>query len=35
MSAVRRIYVEKKAPFAGKANELRSEIKGYLGIKSV
>jgi phosphoribosylformylglycinamidine synthase len=35
MSAVRRIYVEKKAPFAGKAKELRSEISGYLGIKSV
>jgi phosphoribosylformylglycinamidine synthase len=35
MSAVRRIYVEKKAPFAGKAKELKSEIKGYLGIRSV
>ena len=35
MSAVRRIYVEKKAPFAGKAGELKSEIKGYLGIRSV
>ena len=35
MSTVRRIYVEKKAPFAGKAKELKSEIKGYLGISSV
>ena len=35
MSTVRRIYVEKKAPFAGKAKELKSEIKGYLGIGSV
>ena len=35
MSAVRRIFVEKKAPFAGKAGELKSEIKGYLGIRSV
>ena len=35
MSIVRRIYVEKKAPFAGKAKELKSEIAGYLGIKSV
>ncbi len=35
MSIVRRIYVEKKAPFAGKARELRHEIKGYLGIGSV
>ena len=33
--SVRRIYVEKKAPFAGKAKELKSEIKGYLGIGSV
>ena len=35
MSKVRRIYVEKKAPYAGKAKELRSEIKSYLGISSV
>ncbi|MCR5657019.1 MAG: phosphoribosylformylglycinamidine synthase [Butyrivibrio sp.] len=35
MSNVRRVYVEKKAPYAGKAKELRSEIKSYLGIKSV
>ncbi|WP_026518157.1 phosphoribosylformylglycinamidine synthase [Butyrivibrio sp. MC2021] len=35
MSTVRRIYVEKKAPFAGKARDLRHEISSYLGIKSV
>ncbi|MBP3782457.1 MAG: phosphoribosylformylglycinamidine synthase [Butyrivibrio sp.] len=35
MSAVRRVYVEKKEPFAVKAKELKAEIKGYLGIKSV
>ena len=35
MSAVKRVYVEKKKPFAGKAGELRAEISGYLGIKSV
>ena len=35
MSSVRRIYVEKKQPFAGKARELRHEIKSYLGIESV
>ncbi len=35
MSTVKRIYVEKKAPYAGKAKELKAEIKGYLGIKSV
>ncbi len=35
MSAVRRIYVEKKEPFAGKAKELKTEISGYLGIKTV
>ena len=35
MSAVRRIFVEKKAPFAGKAKELKAEISGYLGIKGV
>ncbi len=35
MSIVRRIYVEKKEPFAGKARELKSEIAGYLGIKGV
>ena len=35
MSTVKRIYVEKKASYAGKAKELKAEIKGYLGIKSV
>ena len=35
MSTVRRIYVEKKEPYAGKARELRHEISGYLGIKGV
>ncbi|WP_026653467.1 phosphoribosylformylglycinamidine synthase [Butyrivibrio proteoclasticus] len=35
MSSVRRIYVEKKPSFAGKAKELKAEISGYLGIKSV
>ncbi len=35
MSAVRRVYVEKKKPFAVKAGELKAEISGYLGIKSV
>jgi len=32
---VRRIYVEKKKPFAGRAKELKEEIAGYLGIRSV
>ena len=35
LSSVRRIYVEKKAPYAGKARELAHELAGYLGIKSV
>ena len=35
MDSVKRIYVEKKAPFAVKAKELQAEISGYLGIKSV
>jgi len=35
MSAVRRIYVEKKEPFAVKARELREEIQNYLGITGV
>ena len=33
--SVKRIYVEKKAPFAVAAKELRHEIKGYLGIKTI
>ena len=35
MSQVRRIYVEKKEAFAGKARGLHSEIKNYLGIHEV
>ncbi|RDU22554.1 phosphoribosylformylglycinamidine synthase [Anaerosacchariphilus polymeriproducens] len=35
MSQVRRVYVEKKEPFAVKAKELQEEIRSYLGIKSV
>ena len=34
MGNVRRIYVEKKAPFAVKAKELHEELKGYLGINA-
>jgi len=34
-ATVRRVYVEKKAPFDGKARELSEEIKSYLGINSV
>ena len=33
--SVRRVYVEKKAPFAVKAKELREEIGSYLGIRTV
>ena len=32
MSNVRRIYVEKKEPYAVKAKELHDELKNYLGI---
>ena len=35
MGNVRRIYVEKKAPFAVKAKELQEEVKNYLGIGDV
>lgn len=35
MSNVRRIFVEKKPAFAIQAKELQSEIKSYLGIKTV
>ncbi len=35
MSDVRRIYVEKKEPFAVKARELKGEIAGYLGLSHV
>ena len=34
MSKVRRIYVEKKADYAVKAEELKAQIKDYLGIKT-
>ncbi|MGN0294325.1 MAG: phosphoribosylformylglycinamidine synthase, partial [Lachnospiraceae bacterium] len=33
--SVKRIYVEKKEPFAVAAKELRHEIRGYLGIRTV
>ena len=33
--SVRRVYVEKKAPFAVKAKELQEEIGSYLGIQTV
>ncbi len=33
--SVKRVYVEKKAPYAVKAKELKEEISGYLGIDSV
>lgn len=35
MSRVRRIYVEKKAPFAIRAKELKNELRSYLGIKGL
>lgn len=35
MSNVKRIYVEKKTPYAVRANELKEEIKSYLGIKGL
>ena len=35
MGNVRRIYVEKKAPFAVKAKELKEELKNYLGLDKV
>lgn len=35
MGNVKRIYVEKKAPFAVKARELKEEISSYLGITGV
>ena len=34
-SSVKRIFVEKKTPYAVKAKELKSEIAGYLGIEGV
>ena len=35
MSNVKRIYVEKKEPFAVRARELKGEIAGYLGLSHV
>lgn len=35
MSKVKRVYVEKKVPYAVKAKELKHEISSYLGIKTV
>ena len=35
MSSVKRVYVEKKPGFAVQADELRHEIKSYLGIKTI
>ena len=35
MGDVRRIYVEKKEPFAVRARELKEQIEIFLGIKSV
>ncbi len=35
MSGVKRIYVEKKPEYAGKARELKEEIRGYLGIEGI
>ena len=35
MGNVRRIFVEKKEPFAVKAKELKDEIRSYLGIEGV
>ena len=35
MGNVKRIYVEKKAPYAVRAKELKSELRSYLGLKSL
>ena len=35
MGSVRRVYVEKKAPYAVRAKELKEEVTRYLGIKSL
>ena len=35
MGNVRRIYVEKKQPFAVKAKELKEELKNYLNLSNV
>lgn len=35
MGNVKRIYVEKKAPYAVRAKELKSELRSYLGLKGL
>ena len=35
MGFVKRIYVEKKAPFAVKAKELKEDLVGYLGMSQI
>ena len=35
MADVKRIYVEKKEPFAVKSKELKEELKNYLGIEGI
>lgn len=35
MENVKRIYVEKKAPYAVRAMELKEELRSYLGLKSI
>lgn len=35
MAQVRRVYVEKKSPYAVRANELKDELKRYLGIQAL
>ncbi|MBH1939978.1 phosphoribosylformylglycinamidine synthase [Mobilitalea sibirica] len=35
MNSVKRIYVEKKAPYAVSAKELKNELRSYLGIKGL
>ena len=35
MANVRRIYVEKKAPYAVHAKELKQELKNYLNIETL
>ena len=35
MSGVRRIYVEKKQPYAVEAQHLKEEITGFLGVDGI
>ena len=35
MSGVRRVYVEKKEPFAVAARQLKEDIEGFLGIEKI